>query len=237
MIGCSMGSCSSPSVIDVRMYEITCEIMNNFPYRHKVLFHTRYRDDGFIIFNGPEHEIHQLFEIANSHHPLIKFTYETSYINMNFLDTTIYKGSRFETSQILDLKTFNKPTNTFQFLDLKNAHNPAVFKGFIKGELIRHLRNTSDENKLYEVLREFKIILSKRGYDNCEIEKSITDALHNQKRSNALNSAGKKPSGKIPLFLVTKYNPCITLIKRKLLKYWHILKRDKNAMKSSKIYL
>ena len=148
---------------------------------------------------------------------------------MNFLDTTVYKGSRFETSQILDLKTFIKPTNTFQFLDRKSAHNPAVFKGFIKGETIRHLRNTSDENKLHEVLREFKINLSKRGYDNREIEKSITDALHNQKRSNALNSAGKKPSGKIPLVLVTKHNPCITLIKRKLLKYWHILNRDKKC--------
>ena len=63
-------------------------------------------------------EIHQFFQIANSHHPLLKFTYEISDKEMNFLDITLSKGERFELELIFYVKTFIKPTNfTFQYLE------------------------------------------------------------------------------------------------------------------------
>ena len=56
-------------------------------------------------------KIHQIFLIANSHHPLLKFTYEISDKEMNFLDITLSKGERFELELIFYVKTFIKPTN------------------------------------------------------------------------------------------------------------------------------
>jgi hypothetical protein len=85
IIGCS------PSVCDIRLHQITREIINTFPNKHHITYHGRYRDDGFIIFHGEEKEIHELFTIANSIHPLLKFTYELSTNEMHFLDARVYK--------------------------------------------------------------------------------------------------------------------------------------------------
>lgn len=92
---------------------------------------------------------------------------------MNFLDTTVYKGKRFDRNLILDFKTYIKSTNTFQYLDHSSAHNPSVFKGFIKGETIRHVRNTTDTAACNEILNEFKLNLKKRGYSRIEINQII----------------------------------------------------------------
>ena len=59
IIGCAMGSTVSSEVSDIRMYQITQFIMTEFEHSDKVLFHGRYRDDGFMIFNGSEQEILQ----------------------------------------------------------------------------------------------------------------------------------------------------------------------------------
>lgn len=226
IIGCAMGSRCSPSVCDVRMYEITTDIIKSFNHKCNIIYHGRYRDDGFIIYHGNEREIHDFFTLANSYHPLLKFTYEISNEQMNFLDTTMFKGARFNDTKILDVKTYIKPTNTFQYLDRNSAHHPSVFRGLIKGETIRYLRNTSDTDILTAMLNDFKSNLIKRGYDSNEIEKTITSAVENSDRVVALKNSGIKKNQNIPLVFITAYNPCIKNIKKKLMKYWHILKRD-----------
>jgi len=40
---------------------------------------------------------------------------EVSKIQTNFLDTTVYKGKRFEIESVLDVHTHFKPTETFQY--------------------------------------------------------------------------------------------------------------------------
>lgn len=56
IIGCSMGVIPSPEVSDTRMYQITNHIMSKFKFlikfANQVLYHGRFRDDGFIAFNG-----------------------------------------------------------------------------------------------------------------------------------------------------------------------------------------
>ena len=51
----------------------------------------------------------------NQIHSTIKFTYEVSKTKLTFLDTTLYKGDRFDTSQFLDVGTHIKPTNSYTF--------------------------------------------------------------------------------------------------------------------------
>ena len=159
-IGCAMGVRCSPSICDIRIFEVINQITMKFDNKEKIFYLGRYRDDGFMIYHGNESEIHNFFEIANSHHPLLKFTYEISNTNMNFLDTTVYKGSRFAQYGIRDFKSHIKPTNSFQYLERKSAHNPSVFKAFIKGETIRHLRNTSDEKHFTDTINDFKLHLT-----------------------------------------------------------------------------
>ena len=48
VIGCAIRACPSPQISDIRMYEITKDIIAQYQYRHKIIFHGRFRDDGDI---------------------------------------------------------------------------------------------------------------------------------------------------------------------------------------------
>ena len=75
----------------------------------------RYIDDVFSLWNKSKQDINLFIEQANQFHPSIKFTAEISENEITFLDTIIYKGDRFQTDSILDIKTHYKPTETFQY--------------------------------------------------------------------------------------------------------------------------
>ena len=64
-------------------------------------------------------EIKSFIELANSYHPTIKFTAETSDKEITFLDTCVYKGERLRKESILEVRTHFKPTETFQY-----THSP-----------------------------------------------------------------------------------------------------------------
>ena len=72
-----------------------------------------FKEDNYRIF----------IKKANAYHPTIKFTAEVSEIETTFLDTTVYKGERFENERILDVRTHLKPTETFQYThEMKNLY-------------------------------------------------------------------------------------------------------------------
>lgn len=75
----------------------------------------------------------------------------------------LFNGNGFQSNIFLDFKSYIKPTNIFQYLELISADNSPVFKGFIKGKNIRHLKNTNHENTLQSCVREFDMHILKRG--------------------------------------------------------------------------
>lgn len=222
-IGVPMGGSSSAELADIRMFEILESILNKFIHKDKILFCTRYRDDIFMLYNGPEHEIHELFCIANDSHKHLKFTYEMSNTEINFLDTLIYKGKRFDTNGTLDMKTYTKPTETFQYLERSSSHNVSVFKGLVKGEIIRHIRNTNDELETRKLIEAFKVRLIRRGYKSAEIDK-IIQSTRMIKRTDLLQDKIKSKR-KVTVF-VTKYNPAIKQLKKLLVKHWKELSNN-----------
>ena len=100
-----MGGASSAELADIRMFEILENILASFPHRDKIVFCARYRDDGFILYNGTFEEMHEFFRIANNSHRHLKFTYEISLEQITFLYTMVYKGDRFLSTGVLDLRT------------------------------------------------------------------------------------------------------------------------------------
>lgn len=231
IIGASMGAIPSPEICDIRMYQITQHIVTQFRHANKILFHGRYRDDGFIIFNGTTEEIEDFFQIGNHCHKHLQFTFEVSPSSVNFLDTTVYKGPRFHTFNKLDIKSFIKPTNNFQYLHRQSAHSPSVFKGFIKGECIRHARNTTDPTILNATLNDFKAHLSKRGYSPQEIDPIIKETTNTNRTKLILNKTPKQAL-RNPTVLVTKFNPCLKGLKKRILKYWDIVLRNSECKSS-----
>ena len=81
----------------------------------KPLAWKRFTDDIFFIWDTNKQDIELFIEKANAYHPIIKCTDEVSEIETTFLDTTEYKGERFEKERILDGRTYLRPTERFQY--------------------------------------------------------------------------------------------------------------------------
>ena len=96
--------------------------------------------DDIFIWNHSKTELEQFIDHLNWIHPTIEFTQSTSTNLITYLDLDIYiKDNQFNT------KTHFKSTNTFSYLHQKSNHPTSTFKGVYKGENIRILRNTTDE--------------------------------------------------------------------------------------------
>ena len=102
-------------------------------------------------------------EQANLHHPTIKFTAEISDTDTVFLDTVVYKGTRFKEKSIVDVKTHFKRTETFQYTHFTSSHPPSVKKRFVEGEAVRILRTNSSKTTFEENISKFKKRLIDRG--------------------------------------------------------------------------
>ena len=75
----------------------------------------RFIDDIFIIWTGTKSEFEQYMHTINQIHQTIKFAHEISDTQLTFLDVTLYKGDRFLSQNILDLRTHIKATTVHPY--------------------------------------------------------------------------------------------------------------------------
>ncbi len=232
-VGAPQGAVPSPEICDIAIYAHINKILSKFPHKDKILLHKRFRDDGFILYNGDSAELENLFQIANKSHDLLKFTHEISNESVSFLDLTIYKGENFYANQILDIKSYTKPTETFQYLDRTSAHQPSCFKSLITGELTRHVRNNSSEKNYTNISTNFRTRLLKRGYDKNEIDECLHKVQY-KNRKTLLYGNKNKETDQRNLVFVTKYNHEWPNLKATLHKHWNIIRSNPNLQKMFK---
>ena len=153
-------------------------------------------------------------EQANLHHPTIKFTAEISDTETVFLDTMVYKGTRFKYQTILDVKTHFKPTETFQYTHFTSCHPPSVKNGFVKGEALRILRTNSSKETFGDNISKFKRYLWDRGCPRNMVEKLLSE-IKFTRRGSVLQRNNKRQKDILPF--VTQYQPSLLNLKEALL--------------------
>ena len=165
-------------------------------------------------------EIKSSFLLARlkKHHPTIKFTAEISEKEINFLDTTTFKGERFHNDHILDIRTHFKSTETFQYTYFTSCHAPGVGKSFIKGEALRLLRTNSSEHTFKDNIENFRLRLFKRGYP-VNLVNNVLAEIQFKERESSLKNQNKGQKKILPF--VTQYNPAIPNLKKILMSKWH----------------
>lgn len=225
IIGASMGAVASPEICDITINNHIETILKSFEFTNKIVFHKRMRDDGIIIYRGNPAEIKQLFHMANTHHELIKFTFEINKESIVFLDTVIYKGERYKRENILDIKCHTKNTEKFQYLHRNSNHPNACFKSFIKAEGIRILRNTSSDIEYSKRINLFTEKLVKRGYNKIQIQ-SILSKIKHINRQEKLKRKQKETNQSNKNTFVTTFHPNAERLQTILKKFWDILQRD-----------
>ena len=71
----------------------------------------RFLDDILLLWTGTNLELNTFLQHLNSRMRAIKFTMEKSQSTITFLVLEIYKGHRFNSTGVLDIKPYKKPTN------------------------------------------------------------------------------------------------------------------------------
>ena len=165
----------------------------------------------------------QFIEQANKHHPTIKFTAEISDTETTFLVTSIYKGERFRSNSVLDVRTHFKPTETFQYTHFSSCHPLGVKKGFIKGEALRLLNTNSSKNIFEEKIQNFKTRLRERGYPENLVQRTLSEVQFENRKLSLL----QKPKENIRILpFVTQYHPAVPNLKQILMKDWHLIEQQ-----------
>ena len=174
--GTAMGAAFSPTVANICMSVILRKFLNT--QQQQPLLLARYMDDIFMVWPNNQ-DLDQFLYNLNNFHPNLHFTHEHSASTANFLDHTIYKT---ETKQTLEVKTFQKPHNLYQYLDFTSAHPQTVYKGIVTGECVRYLRTNTDQHNYLILTQTLKSRLIRRHYpqhfiDNCIAKIEYTHRL------------------------------------------------------------
>ena len=219
--GTAMGTKTAVSFANIFMAKIETEILSKVVSKPTVW--KRYIDDVFSLWDISKPDIETFIEQVNLHHPTIKFTAEISNTETVFLDTTVYKGTRFKDQSILDVKTHFKPTETFQYTHFTSCHPPSVKNGFVKGEALRILRTNSSKDTFEENISKFKRHLRDRGYPRNLVEKLLSE-IKFTRRGSVLKGNNKTQKDILPF--VTQYRPSVSNLKQALLKKWHLIQNQ-----------
>ena len=183
-----MGTTMAVAFGNIFMGEIEKQILNKST--HKPLAWKHYIDDIICLWHTSRDVVEKFIEQANKNHPTIKFTAEISSTDASFLDTTIYKGERFNKESVLNMRTHFKPTETFQYTFFTTCHPPGAKKGFVKGEALRLLRTNSSIKTFEENITTFKKHLLERGYPQNLINNTLSEVKF-QERTQALLQRNK----------------------------------------------
>jgi hypothetical protein len=158
--GTAMGTNSAPSYANIFVYVLESPVIKKYT---AVLYHYfRYLDDGKMFIRIDMYESIKL--AFNSIHPKLKFEFSCHESSMPFLDLVIYKGVRFRTEGIFDLKTHQKTVNLYLYIPYNSYHTIAMKRSFISTELQRYVRNSSDITVYVDIKWKFYSRLRDRGY-------------------------------------------------------------------------
>ena len=168
--------------------------------------------------------MNQFIAELNSFNPALKYTHHYSSSSIDFLDLTIYKGPLFPSTNSLDIKTFQKPHNLYQYLHFTSCHQKSVYKSIISGELIRYVStNTSEVN--YEVMKHlFKKRLLARGYPKKFVEKVSATVSYQDRTEFLTHSQTPHPQYYPPLYKCPPPSQ-FKLLKHIILDNYHTLSK------------
>lgn len=140
--GVPMGNIMAPSYSGIFMGELEKRLIQLD--HDKIKIWVRYIDDIFVIWKGDQASFETFLSKCNDVHPTMKFTGECSPNGIHFLDTTVYKGTRFQNEQILDMRTHT------------SFHPKGIGKSIVLGETYRYLRTNTNHDTFDKQTRDLE---------------------------------------------------------------------------------
>ena len=222
--GVPMGNILAPSYSGIFMGELEQKLIKSDS--DKIKLWVRYIDDIFVAWHGTSTEFQTFLCRCNEAHPTMKFTGECSLEEAHFLDTTIYKGTNFQTKQTLDIKTYTKPTNKQAYVHGSSFHPKGVTKSITLGETYRFLRSNTDETNFNEQTQKLERALLVRGYNKSTVTPLIKQIHFKDRHKIVHKKKEKKNLSPGTPFLSLTYNGHIPEVRKTLRQIWDDVKKD-----------
>jgi hypothetical protein len=158
--GTAMGTACAPTYANIVVFMLERKVIEGcgtglFIYR-------RFLDDIFAYLEVTL--VDRFMKALNGLHPKLKFDFNVHRSEAAFLDLQIYKGTRFQTRGLFDLRVHQKKMNLYLYIPYRSYHTDAMKRSFIQTELMRYIRNSSDATAYYELRTLFYQRLRDRGY-------------------------------------------------------------------------
>ena len=148
----------------------------------------------------------------NECHPSIRFEYEISKTEINFLDIV------FKVDNKLRTKLYLKPTDRQSYLHSKSEHSNSTKKSIAYIQALRFNKICYNRSGLHDICKRLLNTLTKRGYNKTDTTTQINSAI-TIPRNELLNEIKTSNTERLPLTVM--YNR--TLPELKSGKKWHIL--------------
>jgi len=185
--GAAMGSPCAPVYANIFVYMLERKIIQEFTSEKKALHcFKRYLDDIWSYIDRSHATAFQLR--LNQLHSKLKFDFVQSDNESAFLDLLIFKGQRFHSTRVVDLRCHQKKMNLYLYIPWHSFHPMAAKRSFIQTELMRYIRNSSAKEDYLELKHIFFQRLRDRGYPITFLN-DIFDSIHYCDRSYFLMPA------------------------------------------------
>jgi hypothetical protein len=185
----------------------------------------RYLDDIGGIWTGSQDEFNEFFNLANTLIPGIAFEKVIAHSTLDILDITLFRtpDPTDPNFDIVQVKCHQKALNLYQYPHATSSHPTGTKTGFIKGELIRYVRNSSTLPDFLNLREKFKRRLQNRHYTSNFID-SIFETVSYNNRQQFLQGTLHDDAIKI-IPIVVPFTPRITKLRlgsilRKLQTYY-----------------
>ena len=216
--GTAMGSKNSCSYADLAL-----EPANEQIYQAKrtvfkeLVTYFRFRDDCFLLWNGPIDLLKKFVYFVNIIDRNLKFTVEIGGKSLKFMDLLItIENGKLETT------VYSKPTDGHLYLHNNSCHPKATKEGVEKGVALRLRRICSTEEKFEKQSKNYKAFLVNREHIPKEVvnnfEKVKTISRNEARRKKAQDNKEKKHR------FFTEFNPNSPNISKIIKKHEHLLR-------------
>jgi len=225
--GTAMGTAMAPSYANLFMGELEIKLLQASPTQPYVWY--RYIDDIFFIWLHSPIELQKFVTFANSFHPTIKFTMESSTEKIAFLDLNIC----LDMNQVYTT-TYHKPTDAHSYLHYKSNHPAHQKKGIPYSQFLRMVRNCTFMNDAqYSINKLFQHFLQ-RGYPRTLLNTQKNKALAWKQEDLLYPKSELEAEEDGPLIYINNYHPAGPKVKSILDSHKPVLQQHPHTRHISK---
>lgn len=171
----------------------------------------RFIDDIFGAYPGTTEDVMRYIQIANGLDPNIRLTYETSTVEVPFLDLSI----RVDEGRFAH-KLYRKETDTLQYIRWESQHPVQTRRAVALGQFLRVLRNCSHSADADVQCKEVRLALVRRGFSLRSLRRAYREALlkHQKGKTSAGHMTSQRGGGRVVLTL--PYHPQLERLPREV---------------------